>query len=224
MSEISPIRIAVLLGYGLVLIVPFLRHFANVSPGHTISLVVYVIVLVYSGALAIYYLFLKCATRCWALLPRLRPARRTLASEAAPIGLTSTRALFTLFVEQRVCCNRGKEALSGYEERTWHMKNPSKALASSWLVYWAGVVVGIIPWPLAVVGLVRFPSSTVLVLLTYIPGFAVAAYVAELVIAVLCLFLSRLRPLGQGILTGLLISTIGWHLTYIFLPIFFISG
>ena len=104
------------------------------------------------------------------------------------------------------------------------MKIRLKGLAPFWLAFWAGVVVGIVPLPLAVVGLVRFPSSTVLVVLTYIPGFAVAVYVAELAIALLCLLPRRLRPVGQGILTGLLISTIGWHITYIFLPIFFISG
>ena len=55
------------LGYDLILIVPFLRHFANVPPGHTASLVVYVIVIVYSGALAVYYLFINRSTRRWAL-------------------------------------------------------------------------------------------------------------------------------------------------------------
>ena len=61
------------LGYDLILIVPFLRHFANVPPDHTLSLIVYVIVLVYSGALAIYYLFLNRATRRWALVPQASP-------------------------------------------------------------------------------------------------------------------------------------------------------
>ncbi len=55
------------LGYDLILIVPFLRHFANVPPGHLLSLIIYVVVLVYSGALAIYYLFIHRATRRWAL-------------------------------------------------------------------------------------------------------------------------------------------------------------
>ena len=51
------------LGYDLILIVPFLRHFANVTPDHTVSLIVYVVVIVYSGALAVYYLFINRATR-----------------------------------------------------------------------------------------------------------------------------------------------------------------
>lgn len=104
------------------------------------------------------------------------------------------------------------------------MKIPAKGLASSWLVYWAGVAVGIVPLPLAVAGLLLDPRSTVLVVLSYIPGFAVVAYCAVAALAVLCLFFSQLRTLGKGILTGLLISTIGWHIAYIVLPIFFLAG
>lgn len=59
------------LGYDLILIVPFLRHFANVAPGHTASLIVYVIVIVYSGALAVYYLFINRSTRRWALASQM---------------------------------------------------------------------------------------------------------------------------------------------------------
>jgi hypothetical protein len=55
------------LGYDLILIVPFLRHFANVPPGHLPSLIIYVLVLVYSGALAISYLFINRSTRRWAV-------------------------------------------------------------------------------------------------------------------------------------------------------------
>jgi hypothetical protein len=51
-------------------IAPFIRHFAGVQPGHTLSLVTYVIVIVYSGALAVYYLFIHPATRHWALTPQ----------------------------------------------------------------------------------------------------------------------------------------------------------
>ncbi len=58
------------LGYDLILIVPFLRHFANVPPGHAASLIVYVIVIIYSGALAVYYLFINRSTRRWALAPQ----------------------------------------------------------------------------------------------------------------------------------------------------------
>lgn len=53
------------LGYDLVLIGPFLRRFATLPPGHTLSLVTYVIVLLYSGALAVYFLVLARPTRRW---------------------------------------------------------------------------------------------------------------------------------------------------------------
>ena len=53
------------LAYDLVLIVPFLLLFPTVQPGHELSLTAYVIVLLYSGALAAYYLFLNASTRDW---------------------------------------------------------------------------------------------------------------------------------------------------------------
>lgn len=49
--------------YDLVLIAPFLFLFNTVKPGHLINLVVYVTVLIYSGALAVYYLFIHHKTR-----------------------------------------------------------------------------------------------------------------------------------------------------------------
>jgi hypothetical protein len=49
--------------YDLVLIVPFLLHFSSVRPNLVINLVIYVIVLVSSGLLALYYLFVHPATR-----------------------------------------------------------------------------------------------------------------------------------------------------------------
>jgi hypothetical protein len=45
------------LAYDLVLIFPFLGFFASVQPEHRLSLILYVAVLLYSGILAIYYLF-----------------------------------------------------------------------------------------------------------------------------------------------------------------------
>lgn len=51
------------LAYDVVLLPPFLAHFAEVKPEHSLSLTIYVAVLVYSAALAIYYLFLNSATR-----------------------------------------------------------------------------------------------------------------------------------------------------------------
>jgi hypothetical protein len=51
------------LAYDLVLIVPFVLLFNTVKPGHMLSLIVYIAVLVYSGGLAIYYLFIHSQTR-----------------------------------------------------------------------------------------------------------------------------------------------------------------
>ena len=51
------------LAYDLVLIFPFLRLFETVKPEFRISLTVYVLVLIYSGLLAVYYLFINKGTR-----------------------------------------------------------------------------------------------------------------------------------------------------------------
>ena len=51
------------LAYDLVLIVPFLNHFATVKADLRINLIVYTSVLIYSGSLATYYLFINPATR-----------------------------------------------------------------------------------------------------------------------------------------------------------------
>jgi hypothetical protein len=51
------------LAYDLVLIFPFLRLFETVKPEFRFSLTVYVLVLVYSGLLAVYYLFINRETR-----------------------------------------------------------------------------------------------------------------------------------------------------------------
>lgn len=65
------------LAYDVILIVPFIGHFADVLPEHQLSLIVYTGVVVYSGALAIYYCFIHPPTRL------LRPAASpSLASEA----------------------------------------------------------------------------------------------------------------------------------------------
>lgn len=49
--------------YDLVLPPPLLAHFGDVRPEHRTSLVIYVAVLAYSGALAVYYLLLNPTTR-----------------------------------------------------------------------------------------------------------------------------------------------------------------
>ena len=51
------------LAYDLVLIYPYVAHFGKVKPEHRLSLQVYTGVLVYSGLLAIYYLFINPSTR-----------------------------------------------------------------------------------------------------------------------------------------------------------------
>jgi len=51
------------LAYDLVLIVPFLLRFATLSPNQLLNHTVYTLVLVYSGALAVYYLLVNKATR-----------------------------------------------------------------------------------------------------------------------------------------------------------------
>jgi len=57
----SDVKVSLLgfLAYDLVLIGPFLKHFARVPADHRLSLVIYTAVLVYSGALAIAYLVLS---------------------------------------------------------------------------------------------------------------------------------------------------------------------
>ncbi|TCT24105.1 hypothetical protein [Thiobaca trueperi] len=53
------------LAYDLVLIVPFLQHFSRARPEHLTSLTIYTAVLIYSGALAVYYLFFDRHWRLW---------------------------------------------------------------------------------------------------------------------------------------------------------------
>lgn len=53
------------LAYDLILIGPFLAHFNAVAATHRLSLVLYVAVLVYSGAVAVTYLFVNSQTRPW---------------------------------------------------------------------------------------------------------------------------------------------------------------
>jgi hypothetical protein len=51
------------LAYDLVLIVPFLLLFKTVAPGYLLNLVGYIAVLVYSGGIAVYFLFVNSRTR-----------------------------------------------------------------------------------------------------------------------------------------------------------------
>jgi len=58
-------QLAGFLAYDLVLIVPFLTRLPTTSPEHLVGLIVYTAVVVYSGVLAVYYLFIHKATRVW---------------------------------------------------------------------------------------------------------------------------------------------------------------
>jgi hypothetical protein len=51
------------LAYDLVLIVPFLLLFKTVASGFVLSLLVYIAILVYSGGIAVYFLFINSQTR-----------------------------------------------------------------------------------------------------------------------------------------------------------------
>lgn len=53
------------LAYDLILIFPFIGHFSSVHPEHRASLIIYTGVLVYSGGLAIYYLFFHPTLALW---------------------------------------------------------------------------------------------------------------------------------------------------------------
>ena len=55
------------LAYDLVLIPPYLALFPTVEPEHLTSLRIYMVVLFYSTALAVYYLFINKATRGWGI-------------------------------------------------------------------------------------------------------------------------------------------------------------
>jgi hypothetical protein len=53
------------LAYDIVLVVPFLTRLPTVPPGNRLGLTVYTGVVIFSGLLAIYYLFLHKPTRLW---------------------------------------------------------------------------------------------------------------------------------------------------------------
>ncbi|MBZ0290563.1 MAG: hypothetical protein K8I30_23265 [Anaerolineae bacterium] len=56
-------QLAGFLAYDVVLIIPFLQRLPTIAPELQISLYIYIIVVVYSGLLAIYYLFVNRGTR-----------------------------------------------------------------------------------------------------------------------------------------------------------------
>ena len=67
-------QLAGFLAYDVVLIVPFLTRFPTVAPQNLVGLIVYTVVVVYSGLLASYYLFVRESTRLWAKAPTSLPA------------------------------------------------------------------------------------------------------------------------------------------------------
>jgi hypothetical protein len=58
-------QLAGFLAYDVILIVPFLQRLPTIAPQFQTSLIIYVIVVIYSGLLAIYYLFINPTTRLW---------------------------------------------------------------------------------------------------------------------------------------------------------------
>jgi hypothetical protein len=63
-------QLAGFLAYDVVLIVPFLTRLPTVASEHKAGLIVYTVVVIYSGLLAIYYLFIRETTRVWTRVPR----------------------------------------------------------------------------------------------------------------------------------------------------------
>ena len=58
-------QLAGFLAYDVVLIVPFLTRLPTTTPEHMVGLIIYTAVVIYSGLLAIYYLFVRESTRVW---------------------------------------------------------------------------------------------------------------------------------------------------------------
>lgn len=58
-------QLAGFLAYDLVLIVPFLTRLPAVAPHFRLGLIIYTTVVAFSGALAIYYLFINRSTRLY---------------------------------------------------------------------------------------------------------------------------------------------------------------
>ncbi len=67
-------QMAGFLAYDVVLIVPFLQRLPTVAPEFRLGLIIYTVVVTYSGLLAFYFLFLHRATRLWGASPAPKPA------------------------------------------------------------------------------------------------------------------------------------------------------
>jgi hypothetical protein len=62
-------QLAGFLAYDVVLIVPFLQRLPTVAPQFQTGLIIYTAVVIYSGLLAFYYLFINKTTRVWGRKP-----------------------------------------------------------------------------------------------------------------------------------------------------------
>ena len=69
-------QLAGFLAYDVVLIVPFLTRLPTTAPERQVGLTIYTAVVIYSGLLAIYYLFIHKSTRVWTGMPSSRPTSR----------------------------------------------------------------------------------------------------------------------------------------------------
>jgi hypothetical protein len=72
-------QLAGFLAYDLVLIIPFINHFGQVSAQQLPNLIIYTAVVVLSGLLAIYYLFVNEKTRVTTRQARRLPASETVS-------------------------------------------------------------------------------------------------------------------------------------------------
>lgn len=62
-------QLAGFLAYDLVLIIPFITRLPTVAPEFRVGLILYTVVVTYSGLLATYYLFIHKPTRLWTRMP-----------------------------------------------------------------------------------------------------------------------------------------------------------
>ena len=66
-------QLAGFFAYDVVLIAPFLARLPTIAPENRNGLIIYTAVVIYSGLLAAYYLFIHAPTRVWARGPSKRP-------------------------------------------------------------------------------------------------------------------------------------------------------
>lgn len=79
-------QLAGFLAYDIVLIGPFLARLPSAAPEHRMGLIIYTTVVIYSGLLAIYYLFIGESTRIWTRHQAVQPV-----ASAGPRPMTGMR-------------------------------------------------------------------------------------------------------------------------------------